>query len=176
MNLKDFAGYIKKLKKNLAGSNGVDSAIARGIHSGIIRSIPIVQMATVNAPPASPNGSIGAVNTGAYRMAWQYELWPTGGRIFNSKGYAPIIEKGRRAGAKRPPIREMKLWAIRKLGLSEEEAESAAYAIANAIAKRGLIGRKVLTGPLTTSQITTAVMEEIRNEVQASIKRGRGGP
>lgn len=172
MNLRDFKGYIKQLKKNLAGSNGVDSAISRGIHSGIMRALPIVQAATVNAMPASPNGSIGAVDTGAYRQAWAFELWPTGGRIFNTRPYAGVIEGGRRAGSKRPPTRALKLWAMRKLGLSEEEAESASYAIANAIAKRGLAGRKVLTGPMTSSQITQAVMEEIRNEVQASIKRG----
>jgi len=169
LSLKDFRGYIKKLGKNLVGHDG---AVIRGIHSGLYRSIVVVQQATVDAYPASPNGSTGAVNTGAYRGAWQVETTKTGGRIWNSKAYSGVIEYGRRRGAARPPIREIELWAKRKLGLSGKALKSAAFAIANAIKKRGLAGRKVLTSPRTESAITRAVMEEIRREVKAAIKRG----
>lgn len=169
MTLKDFRGYIRKLGKNLVGHEG---AVVRGIHSGLMRSIPIVQQATVTAYPASPNGSEGAVNTGVYRLAWQVEATNTGGRIFNTVPYAGVIEYGRRAGAKRPPTRALELWAMRKLGLNAKEAKSASFAIANAIKKRGLAARRVLTSPRTESAILRAVMEEIRREVKAALKRG----
>lgn len=169
MNLKDFRGYIKKLGKKLVGHDG---AVVRGIHSGLMRSISIVQQATTTAFPASPNGSEGAVNTGAYRQAWQVEKTPTGGRIFNTAPYAGVIEYGRRAGAKRPPTKAIELWAMRKLGLNAKEAKSASFAIANAIKKRGLAPRKVLTSTRTESAITLAVMQEIRAEVKAALRRG----
>lgn len=169
MSLKDFRGYVRKLGKNLVGHDG---AVVRGIHSGLMRSIPIVQQATMTAYPASPNGSDGAVDTGAYRQAWQVELTKTGGRIFNTRPYAGVIEYGRRAGAKRPPTKAIELWAMRKLGLNAKEAKSASFAIANAISKRGLAARRVLTSQRTESAITRAVMEEIRSEVKAALKRG----
>lgn len=166
VSLKDFGSYLKKLKKNLSGADG---AIVRGIHSGVMRSISIVHQSVTNAMPASPNGSVGAVNTGGYKGSWQFELTKTGGRIFSTHPAAPTIEEGRRPGAKMPPQNEIKLWAIRRLGLSEQEAERAKWAIAAAIAKRGLVGRKVLTNPLTTAQITKAVMTEVKAEIKKAM-------
>lgn len=172
LTVRDFAQYLAKLRKNLKGHDG---AVVRGIHAGVLRGIGILHAATVNAPPASPNGSTGAVDTGAYRQAWQHQLLPTGGRLFNTRPYAGVIERGRRRGAKMPPPRVLEAWARRKLGLSDEEAKSASFAIARAIKRRGLLPRRVLTGPLTTAQLTRAVMEEIRREVLAALRRAKGG-
>jgi len=169
LSLKDFRQYVKKLNKNLTGHEG---AVVRGVHSGLYRAITVVQRAAEQAPPASPNGSVGAVNTGAYRQAWQVETTRYGGRIWNSKAYSGVIEYGRRAGSKAPPYREIELWARRKLGLSAEEAKRASYPIAKAIAKRGLSARKVLTSSRTESEILRVVMEEIKREVKEALKRG----
>lgn len=166
LSLKDFRRYIKKLGKKLNG------AAVRGVQSGLYRSIGIVQLATQTAPPASAHGSIGAVNTGAYRGAWQVEVSAAGGRIWNSQAYAGVIEYGRLKGAKPPPSREIELWAMRKLGLSAEEAKRAAYPIARAIAKRGLRPRRVLTSSNTKSAIVRAVLEEIHAEVKIALRSG----
>lgn len=168
MTLNDFRRYLAKLKNNLIGSDG---AAVKGIHSGVMRAVTVVQARVDTAPPASPNGKTGAFDTGHYKRGWQFELLPRGGRIYNTSGAkAPVIEDGRRRGAARPPVREIELWARRRLGLSAEEAKSASFAIANAIAKRGLRGRKVLKS--STSEITRVVMEEIHREVKAALKAG----
>ena len=170
--MKQFQTYIRKLRGALVGWEG---AATRGVHSGVMRGVGIAQAATVNAMPASPRGSIGAVDTGAYRQAWQFELTKSGGRVFNTRPYAGVVEYGRKKGARRPPPKQIELWARRKLGLSRKEAKSASFAIANAIAKRGLLARKVLTGPLTNHQLIQAVMMEVRREVTAALDRWKAG-
>lgn len=169
MSLGDFRKYVKRLRTSLSGADG---AIVRGIHSGVLRSIPILHRSVDNAMPASPNGAVGAVNTGGYKRRWQFELTPTGGRVFNDHPASDVIERGRRAGRRMPPPNEIKLWAIRRLGLSEAEAERAKWAMSVAIGRRGLVGRRVLTNPSTTDQITRAVMEEVMAEVKGALKRG----
>lgn len=166
MSLKDFRRYLEKLRVNLVGHEG---AATKGIHSGVMRAVTIVQQATLTAPPASDNGSPGAFNTGAYRAAWSYQLLPRGGRIFNRQRYADVIERGRRKNRKGPPPKEIELWAMRKLGLSKEEAKSASFAISHAIGKRGLKPRHVLKS--SNAEITRVVMEEMRNEIRAALKR-----
>lgn len=59
--------------------------------------------------------------------------------------YAIVIEKGRKPGTM-PPVDAIALWAVRKLGLSPEEAESAAWGIAKNIQKRGF-SPKFKVGP-----------------------------
>lgn len=84
------------------------------------------------ADPASPTGGIeligGSVHTGLH------------GRVFSSLPYAIVIDQGRTAG--RPISREgidaIGLWAVRKLGMSEGEAEHAKFAIASAIIAHGI--------------------------------------
>lgn len=51
--------------------------------------------------------------------------------------YAPIIEWGRDPGLKPPPHEPIKQWVIKKLGKSEEEADSIAWAVVKKIQKEG---------------------------------------
>lgn len=169
MTLSDFRRYVGKLRTSLAGAEG---AIVRGIHSGVMRSVGVVHQSVDAAPPASPRGSVGAVDTGDYKRRWQFELLPRGGRLYNDHPAADVIERGRRAGRKRPPVRAIEVWAKRKLHLSDTQLKSAKFAIANAIAKRGLTGRRVLTNPGTTDKVVRAVMEEVMHEVRAALRRG----
>lgn len=169
MTLKDFKSYIKKLRKNLVGH---ESAVVRGIHSGVIRGVGIAQQATLGAIPASPNGSVGAVNTGEYYRGWTFDLRPTGGRVYNRAAHARWVDHGRKAGSKMPPTKSLALWAQRKLGLTAQEAKGASFAIARAIARRGLAARNILHGPVTQDKITRAVMEEIRREIKEALKAG----
>lgn len=167
MSLNDFRRYLQQLRNNLVGHDG---AAVRGIHSGVMRAVTVVQKTTMVAPPASENGTQGAFNTGGYLRGWQFELLPRGGRVFNTSGMrANVIEDGRRRGAKRPPPREIKLWVIRKLGLRGKAADSASFAIANAISKRGLRPRRVLKS--SEGMMRRVVMEEIRNEVRDALRR-----
>lgn len=172
INLKDFAKYLAKLRTQL---NGADGAIVRGIHSGVMRALPVVQQAVDNAPPASPNGGVGAFDTGDYKRRWAFYLTSSGGGLRNSHPAADVIERGRRRNRAMPPVGAIKAWSKRRLGLSEKEAETAKFAIAKAIAKRGLQGRRVLTSKNTTSEVTRVVMLEVRASVKAALAAAAKG-
>lgn len=160
--LDDFRHYLKKLPKQM------EAAAIRGIHVGAQRAIGILIHAGDTAPPASDNGKPGAFNTGGYRGGWKAELLADGAVLRNIKAYADVIEGGRRAGAKAPPRKAIELWAMRKLGLSAEEAKLAAYPIQRAIAKRGLKPRLVMGN--AQAQIVEVVIEEMRAEVAKDLK------
>lgn len=111
------------------------TAAQRGALRGALASVSILHRFTVKA---------GAVNTGAYRLGWKGERIESGARVFNRASYAAIIEYGRRANSRFPPLPIIERWARRKLGLASKEAKRAAYPIARAIARRGLPARDVM--------------------------------
>lgn len=83
------------------------------------------------------------VNLGLLRGSWTKDI--TGqrtsivGEMFTPLIYGWPVERGRRPG-KMPPVDAIKLWARRKLGLSGDELEQAAFLIARAIGRRGTDG------------------------------------
>lgn len=87
------------------------------------------------------NTPVGA--TSALQSATTSELWGTpaglNGRVFNPLKYAAPVEYGRKPG-KMPPVSDVKLWVVRKLGLTGKEADNAAFLIARAIGRRGTKG------------------------------------
>ena len=110
----------------------------------------IVTTETANAPPASANGGIGAVDTGKYLRSWKVTKTTLNGirgvLITNSASYMAVIERGRGAGKRPPPVDVIARWAMRRLGLPYKEARRAAWPIAKAIGRRGLYARRVMTG------------------------------
>ena len=130
--------------------------------------------ATGQASPANPSGlgTGGAVNTGHYKRSWKVEALPDGARLYNDAPYAAVIEYGRRPGARHPPLAAIRDWAMRRLGLSQEQAQRAAFPIARAIAKRGLLPRQVLTQQLPA--ITEWLREAVETELAKELKKGVG--
>lgn len=61
------------------------------------------------------------------------------GHVVHGVLYGDVVEVGRQPG-KMPPPGAIELWVVRKLGLSGEEATSAAFAIARSIGRRGTRG------------------------------------
>lgn len=62
------------------------------------------------------------------------------GVVTSSVFYAPIVERGRRPG-KRPPVRALVLWVVRKLGISDaRQARSVAFLVARKIGRVGTTG------------------------------------
>lgn len=145
------------------------STIRKGLLSASLQAKPIMVKQTDMAPPASPKGSRGAVNTGNYRQAWKSAPGTQGGtqgmRVSNSAPYAGVIEYGRRRGAKMPPIDPIARWAQRKLGLPYPKAKGIAFAIAKAISKRGLQPRRVLTSRTTLDLLLTAMRRDVLHEM-----------
>lgn len=62
----------------------------------------------------------------------------------NTARHAIFVEAGRRAGARRPPIRAILPWVMLKFGLDEARALSVAFAVATNISKRGIKARPVI--------------------------------
>lgn len=144
------------------------AALRKGLLAGVMRSLPIIQQAVREAPPANPQGigSGGAVNTGNYLQAWRAEATSHGARLTNlASPYNAIIEHGRRAGSKAPRTNMIAIWAQRRLGLSPEEAKRAAWPIAQAIKRRGLVPRRVAEGALDS--IIAVVRDETRKALMS---------
>lgn len=90
------------------------------------------------------------------------------GRVFSALPQAIVMNDGRRPGApiSRAGIDAIGLWARRKLGLSQLQAEDAKWAIANAIITRGIKGtgyfeKGVKAAEPTISQMFAALSGEI---------------
>ena len=158
LRLSELAPWYQKM------GPAMNAAVKRGLIRGGMRAVQQLQMATGRAPPANPNGigTGGAVNTGFYKRAWKMEKLSNGVRVYNAAPYAGIIENGRRPG-RFPPLKVIEKWAQRRLGLSAKEAKRAAFPIAKAIAKRGLLARKVLERD--EPSITQHFFEEIEIEL-----------
>ncbi len=164
-SMAQYSAWAQKLGSNFA------AALQRGTVSGAARALTVMQRRTREAPPANPagKGTGGAVNTGGagYLGSWRSTaLAPIGAVVFNFKPYAAIIELGRRIG--KPPPREIIMhWAQRRLGLSKKEAEKAAWPIAMAIAKRGLLPRYVMARGV--GEMNAVVHEEQVRELDAAL-------
>jgi len=146
--------------------------VLRGVRAGAARCILLMEQRTMSAPPASPRGTVGAFNTGGYMRSWRSEGLSFGARVYNLQPYSGVVDLGRRpgVGVSRQGI-ELGLmpWAKRKLGLTDSQARSVAWAIATAIKKRGLLPRRVMTGGLDAME--RLVVEEVEHELDAELSR-----
>lgn len=190
LTAREYIEYHRKLARNFR------PAALRGVMSGAARCIPYLVQQTRLAPPANPSGvgKGGAVNTGDFIRRWQAQQTPYGARLFNDHPAANVIEKGRAAGAKPPPVAPITAWVMRKipgykpakfgkrivhpLGPREfkkiaskyNAARGLAFAIAKAIGRRGLIGRRILTSPQAKFKILQFVRAETIRELRRAIR------
>ena len=111
------------------------------------------------------------VDRGTYRRGWKFVRVKEGAEVYATTPYAAIVEDGRRPG-KMPPIEPLVGWVKRK-GLvtgrgkkAQADARGAAFAIARAIAKRGIRGRKVFA----------RASKKLRAEVRQAIKKAMATP
>lgn len=74
-------------------------------------------------------------DTAALQRDIQIEMQPFSSRVFTTLTYAPVMEFGRRPGAKMPPPGVLQGWMRRHGFLGSE------FVLARAIAKRGIKGR-----------------------------------
>jgi hypothetical protein len=164
---REFADELKRL-----GNGAYVQAAIRGLHSAALRSVAVLQERTRRAPSASGGGksSGGAVDRGGFLRSWGWEAKSDGASVANSAPYAPMIEEGRRPG-KFPPLDVIRRWASRRLGLSGPEAARAAFAIARAIARRGLRARKILERALP--ELSKLIDEEVGREMERALREGR---
>jgi len=166
MDARQFARYQHRLAKNFR------RVLLRGVHAGAQRAVAYMVERTRTAPPANPGGvgEGGAVNTGDFVRRWRMRALPDGAVVTNDDPKGPHIEHGRRPG-KMPPIAAIAAWAFRRLGLSVEEAKRAAYPMALAIARRGLLPRQIMTSQDAQDRILYLVREEMIHEIDRELSR-----
>lgn len=227
MNSKEFAQYHRRL------ANQFKPTLLRGIRSGAQRAVAYLVEQTRLAPPANPAGigSGGAVNTGAFIREWRSMPTSDGAVVINRKPYGPIIDGGRRPGAKMPPKQAIVEWIKRRLLTSkpkkktgkagprtitdkqreladrkrleqqkrrlldgekhgpkpppqygpkqkskaslalDKQADRLSWVIRRAIARRGLIGRKILTGDTSQRAIRDMVRKEMIHEIDRELAK-----
>ena len=147
----------------------VQRAARRGARSAGLRVLRLMIERTGTARPASPNGSVGAVNTGGFRMRWRVMNIEGGSRVLNDHPAAPVIDGGRRPGSRPPPLAPIVAWLQRRLGMGFEEAQAAAPNVARAIGYRGLLARQILSGPEAQAQIEAILDREVRRALDRAI-------
>lgn len=167
MNPREFARYHERLAREFKPT------LLRGLRAGAARALPYLVDRTRAAPPANPAGigAGGAVNTGNLIGGWRVKPLPDGAAIINLRSYGPTVDGGRRAGSKLPPLKDITRWIMRRLGKSESEARKLAFPFARAIARRGLIARKILTGEDAQIRISELVHEEMQHELDAELEK-----
>lgn len=96
-------------------------------------------------------GRYAPINTHAYLEAWQTRKTETGAVVFNDSPYASIIEKGRRRGARMPPVKVIAEWLDQKLrgrirnrAKRLKQVRGIAFVVARAIGRRGLPAKHIM--------------------------------
>lgn len=152
--------YAARVLRTRFGSPGLRATALRGIRNGMrLYAEQHVQRSidSFSRPP---------VSTGAYRRSWHVEDTKEGSRIYNPLPYAPVIEYGRRAGARQPPTKALIPWVIKKGlvrgGNVQAKARGLAFVIARSIAKKGTPARPVLRRAM--KQVYPLVLQEIKEE------------
>lgn len=164
MTLEQWQAYMRDLGKNF-----IPTAV-RGVQSGALRCVKVMQDRTKEAPPASEHGKTGAFNYGRYHASWRSNPLPNGAEVRNDAPYSSVIEYGRRpAAVSRQGKVSLERWAQRKLGLNAVQAKDAAWAIAQTLKTRPLRARKVMSGGL--DQMVKIVNDEVDAEMQRALGR-----
>ena len=92
------------------------------------------------------------------------------GEMTNVMKYAIVVEKGRRAGAKMPPIAPIQFWVMRKLKISDpKKARSVAFVIARSIGKRGIPAVNMVADGLDAAEPT--IMRLFQGVATDALKR-----
>jgi phage gpG-like protein len=144
------AREIEELADRFIASNPV---VARHLTVAMTRSTAQVQHDAMRLVP---------VDTGHLRRSITTNVTPTVGRVGTNVPYAPVVEMGRRPGARMPPLAPIAVWARRK-GIPA----SAVYAIALAIHRRGIPARPYLGPALARNR--NAINREFANELNKAV-------
>lgn len=160
INLKSLAFAMRKL-----GSGDAIKAARRGMLVGANRAV-----ATILQPASQKQ----AYHDGGYTRGWKAAPTERGVAVLNDVGYAPVIEYGRRPGARMPPPRVLRKWVKDKLGVSDKEAAGVAFVVARAISRDGVPGKRILEKnmPKIVKMVRQEALDSLYDEVAKALGRG----
>lgn len=91
----------------------------------------------------------GVTDTGALKNSWRAERTEDGAEVISDCPYAGIVELGARPHAVSVEGQQaIRQWCIRKLGLTEEEADRATFLICRKIREHGQEGHHIVENAL----------------------------
>lgn len=159
-------------------------AVSKALKKAARNTVDLYKYGTRNAPPASPNGSTGAVASGRFLRSWKVQ--PTSDQytvhVFNEADHAYNVEEGRKAGSAMPPVSEIAAWVLKK-GLGKKQGRdkrgrfmsknvrAIAFLIARAIARRGLKGRHIVKTYENSAR--TRANQLLRDGLDEAMKKAR---
>lgn len=98
---------------------------------------------------------------------------PSSTRVYNKMPYASVIEFGRRAGARRPPVDALVPWVRDKLGVRGKEVRSVAFLVARKIGVKGIKARPVIRDPKVQAKVSKIVTSVVNEKLREAIARTR---
>lgn len=111
-----------------------DEITDRETKATMLKSLALFESAVIVETPVNVGNLRSSISSEMRRTARGYQ-----GKVTSPLLYVSPVEFGRRPG-KPPPTSAIKLWVIRKLGVSSAEADSVAFMVARSIGKRGTKG------------------------------------
>lgn len=150
LTFAQFADLVEDLPKE------VEDAVIRGLRSAALRGVGFVVEEIDRAEPYP------AVNFGVLRQSTKRALLPKGAQVYNDAPHFPFMEYGTRPHF--PPIAPLVVWATRKFGVDEAEAEAIAWAVAKKIAREGIAPRGFFAKAMVRMQ--AVVQAEIGHELE----------
>jgi hypothetical protein len=137
------------------------ASVTRGLHVGAKRVVKLLKERTL---------SVGIWDRGKMFRGWRMEMLSHERvRVFNKEKHAIYVEAGRRIGALPPPLTPIMQWVMRKFGVDKKEAKHIAYAVAQAISKKGIPARPVMMSPGMPHLMATTVAKTIDESVMATM-------
>jgi hypothetical protein len=145
-------------------------ASERALYSTALRLVQLITTEII--PKENPQ----PVDRGAYRAAWKVTKLSNGAEITNSLPYASIIEYGARAENIKPGrkmIEALTEWVQRKgiAGPEPGDAMRMAWAIAQAMTKRGIFNRGGDTGLRVLEKALKRLQPILDEEYARELKR-----
>lgn len=150
LTLSQFADLLDGMPKE------VEAAVIRGLRSAALRGVGFVVEEIDRAEPYP------AVNFGTLRQSTHWAPLSKGAQVYNDAPHFPFMEYGTRPHF--PPIAPLVVWATRKFGVDEMEAEGIAWAVAKKISREGTAPRGFFRKAMLRMQ---AIVEgEITHELE----------
>ncbi len=150
LTLDQFADLLEDMPKE------VETAVIRGLRSAALRGVGFVTEEIDGASPYPP------VNFGQLRQSTKWAPLAKGAQVFNDAPHFPFMEYGTRPHM--PPVAPLIVWATRKFGVDEAEAEAIAWAVAKKIAREGIAPRGFFAKGMARMQ--AIVPDEITHELE----------
>jgi len=122
----------------------------------------------------SRTSELRVVDTGRLKSSFLVEKLPDGAMLANAAPYFVVMDEGRRAGAKAPPLEPILQWVLRKrlTGYARaktkkqpdlmKQARSIAFLIRRSIARKGIKPRGIVTGTGVQATVWSFVEQAMR--------------